>query len=119
MSQNLNLKTYVADDIIGLFGLIKELAMISSISSSLQAIQNGQRKIAEIANNIANISTPGFRTPGSDPIIGESPDEQAVSNVDLSEEFIKLTQTKQGIEANVKVVKVTKDLEQSVLDILA
>lgn len=93
--------------------------MISSISSSLQAIQNGQRKIAEIANNIANINTPGFRTPGSEPAIAESPDEQAVSNVDLSEEFIKLVQAKQGVQANVKVVQIEKDLEKSVLDILA
>ena len=93
--------------------------MISSISTSLQAIQNEQRKVSVIANNIANINTPGFRTPGSEPTIAESPDEQAVSNVDLSEEFIKLIQAKQGVEANVKVVQIEKDLEKSVLDILA
>ena len=93
--------------------------MISSISTSLQAIKSGESKIAVIANNIANYSTPGFRTPGSPPSIAESPDEQAVSNVDLSEEFVNLIQAKQGIEANVKVVSIQKDLEKSILDIIA
>ena len=93
--------------------------MISSISNSLQAIKNEERKIAEIANNIANINTPGFRTPGSPPIIAESEDEQAVSNVDLSEEFVKLMQSKHGLEANVKVLQVEQDLEKSILDIIA
>lgn len=93
--------------------------MVSSISSSLQAIQNEQRKIAVIANNIANINTPGFRTPGSEPTIAESPEEKAVSNVDLAEESVKLIQAKHGVEANIKVVQVQKDLEESILDILA
>ena len=93
--------------------------MISSLSNSLQAIKRETNKISEIANNIANYNTPGFRTPGSRSSIGESPDEQAVSNVDLSEEFIKLTQAKFSVEANAKVIAVTKDLEKSISDILA
>lgn len=95
------------------------MQMISSISRSLQAIQSGESKIAEIANNVANLNTPGYRTRGSDPIIAESADEQAVSNVDLSQEFVNLIQAKHGVEANVKVVQIEKDIEKSILDIIA
>lgn len=94
--------------------------MISGILSSLQAIQAGERKVSEIANNIANVNTPGYRKPGTDsPAIAESPDEQAVSNVSLSEEFVALTQTKHSIEVNAKVLHVQQELEKSILDIIA
>ncbi len=94
--------------------------MISAISiTALQGLKREESRINVIANNIANVNTPGFRKPGTEVLPTETEDEKALSNVDLAEEFVNLSQAKTGYQANLKVIAIEQDLTKSILDIIA
>lgn len=116
--------------------------MIEGISASLSALGAFTKKVAVVANNVANMSTDGFKksrailnegehtavdvlireidAPGTpkpqEPGSNAPPEE--TSNVDLAEEMIHLTMAQRGYEANLKSLKAQNELKGTVLDIL-
>ena len=117
--------------------------MITGIQSAVSGLQAYAIKIANNANNIANVNTGGFKrdrvvlsaqapqgvkadveqvsTPG--PMVAEQSDQGLVmveqSNVDLGEEFVDMMINTHGFKANLKTVQATDALMQAVLDIKA
>jgi flagellar basal-body rod protein FlgC len=121
----------------------EESFMIAGIQSAVSGLQAYTTKIANNANNIANVNTEGFKrdrvvlstqapqgvkadveqvnTPG--PMVAEQSDQGLVmveqSNVDLGEEFVDVMISTHGFKANLKTVQAADALMQAVLDIKA
>jgi flagellar basal body rod protein FlgG len=115
--------------------------MISAIYPALSALRAFGEKLGVTANNIANISTNGFKksrvlleeapssgvnvsirrveTPGAlllpDRDTGEP---QESSNVAVEEEMVNLITTKQAYTANLKMIKAQDETLGTLLDIL-
>jgi flagellar basal-body rod protein FlgC len=117
--------------------------MLSSISSSLSAINAFGTKMAVSANNVANIESEEFKKSRADLTEGinstveveitqiDSPGnivfepdntgqmvEKELSNVDLTEEIPQTMIAQRGYEANLKYIKIQDDMIGSVIDIL-
>jgi flagellar basal-body rod protein FlgC len=116
--------------------------MIPFISSNLSALRAFGKKVAVIANNVANIESEGFKksravliegpknhvsvdisrieTPG--PLIDVEEDGKTVqkemSNVDLAQEIPQSSLAKAFYRANLKVVKEADEMLGTLLDIL-
>ena len=117
--------------------------MISSINSSLSAIDAFGKKMGVTANNIANIESEGFKKSRAvlqeglnggvevdisqiesqgDIIYDKNVDgqiiEKELSNVDLAEEIPQTIPVKIGYEANLKVIETQEKMVGSLLDIM-
>ena len=117
--------------------------MVSSINSSLSALDAFGSKMDVTANNIANVESEGFKKSRADLMEGpngsveveinriDSPGnvvyeednqgqmiEKELSNVDLSEEIPQTMVAQRGYEANLKLIAARDDMLGSVLDIL-
>lgn len=113
--------------------------MISGISSSLSGLSAFSRKLSNVAGNVANANTDGYRkttativedrnglpevssrtidTPGS--LIQETDGTlRELSNVELAEEFPQMMISRRGYEANIKALKTQNEMIGSILDIL-
>ena len=116
--------------------------MISSISSTVSALQAYKTQMNVTSNNIANVNTEGFKkskaslkegingdvqvdvkrvnTPGHS--YQEPEGDQLVaketSNVDLTEEFPQMMVTQHAYEANMKVLQAHDKILGTTLDIL-
>ena len=116
--------------------------MSISIGSNLSALQAFGTKMSVTANNVANVSSDGFKksravleegrgdavtvdiqkidTPG--PLVqdtrGTEPVERELSNVDLAEELPRTIPTSRGYEANIEVVRTRDEMLGTVIDLL-
>lgn len=115
--------------------------MISGILNVLSALNAFQKKIEVTANNIANVSTDGFKKSRVEMLESASSGVEAViepvaipgieimedthqgprlveqSNVDLAEEQVNLIVGQRGYEMNLKVLKVQDEVLGTLLDI--
>jgi flagellar basal body rod protein FlgG len=115
--------------------------MISAIYPALSALRAFGEKLGVTANNIANISTNGFKksralleeapssgvtvsisrveTPGA-PLLPDrdTGEPQESSNVAVEEEMVNLITTKQAYTANLKMIKAQDEILGTLLDIL-
>ena len=115
--------------------------MISSISSTLSALQAFGKKMGVTANNVANLESEEFKksravfkegrqgevavdieqidTPG--PIITETKGQEIVekelSNVDLTEEIPQMMIAKRAYQANTQTIKAHNEMVGSLIDI--
>ena len=116
--------------------------MIEGTSAALSALDAFSKKVAVVANNVANMNTDGYKkrrailnegknaavevliqkidTPGTPKPQEEGSNVQTeeTSNVDLAEEMIHLTLAQRGYEANLKSLEAQNELKGTVLDIL-
>lgn len=74
---------------------------MSAIATALNGIQTATGNLDRAANNIANLSTPGYE------------------NVDLAAQAIALITAQRSVQADTAVIKTQDDLTQSQLDISA
>ena len=119
----------------------RETIMISSISSTLSALQAFGKKMGVTANNVANVQSDEFKksravlqegernevkveidkieTPG--PIITEIEDDEMVekelSNVDLAEEIPQTIIAQRSYEANIKTAQALDETLETIIDI--
>lgn len=117
--------------------------MIAPMQAALSGLQAYSVKVANNANNIANLNTEGFKrdrvvlssqlpqgvaatveqvgTPGS--VVAEQTDQGQemveMSNVDLGEELPDLMLNKRGFEANLKTVQTADAMTKSLIDLKA
>ena len=115
--------------------------MISSISSTISALQAFGKKMSVTANNVANVQSDEFKksravlqegernevkveinkieTPG--PIITEIEDDEMVekelSNVDLAEEIPQTIIAQRNYEANIKTAQALDETLKTIIDI--
>ena len=113
--------------------------MSLTINSSISALRALSTKQSVTANNIANSETKEFKksttileenlngsvsakvqpvnTPGT---MINQPDGslEEMSNVDLGQEVISMIPTKHAYEANLKALKTSADMEETVLDLI-
>jgi flagellar hook protein FlgE len=111
-------------------------------SNSLSALSAFGKKMAAIANNVANINSEGFKksralltetpagavtveiakveTPGDRVIVEEDGKtvEKEMSNVDVAQELSDSYLTKIHYQANLEVLKTDEEMLGSILDIL-
>lgn len=116
--------------------------MSQAINAALSALGAFGTKLNVAANNIANVNTDGFKksrailqntepggvtvsinrvdTPGW-PLSPEdsTAETRESSNVELEEEIVNLTTTKQAYEANLKTIKTEDQMLGTLFDILA
>ncbi len=114
--------------------------MISETSSSLSGVSASVKRLEASANNIANLSTDGFK---KDTVIqseGKSggvvvhieksltpgpqlpgPDGESVegSNVDLAEEVTNQIRAEIDLKANLEVLETADEMEESIIDLYA
>ena len=113
--------------------------MIQGISPAISAVKNLGKRIGNVANNVANVATSGYKksrsTASSLPGYNVSTasgisqvgmglgnivlNALEMSNVDLVEEFTKLILFKRSFQANLKVIEVENELKGDVLDIVS
>lgn len=113
--------------------------MISGISSSISALFAFGAKLANTANNVANVNTDGYKKtvssiaeddkqlPKVNLMQSDSPGAlvevegllKETSNVDLAEEFPQMTIAQRGYEANIQALKTQDEALESVLDMIA
>jgi flagellar hook protein FlgE len=74
--------------------------MADVLSIALGGLNAQQQKVARAADNIANLSTPG-------------------RDVDLAKEAVDLIIAKNAFKANVTTLKVEKEMQDSLLDVIA
>ncbi|SDU19779.1 flagellar basal-body rod protein FlgC [Verrucomicrobium sp. GAS474] len=111
--------------------------MSSGINTSLTGLQANQTRADIAANNIANISTPGFEasrtvdteaTPAGtgvtvsisragSPLNPEAASE--FSNVDAATELVGTLVAQRGFEANVKALQVSDRMQQRAIQLLS
>ena len=113
--------------------------MSLSINSSISALRALSTKQSVTANNIANSETKEFKkstailkegsngavsaktqpvnTPGT---MINQPDGslEEMSNVDLGQELVSMIPTQHGYEANLKALKTSMEMEDTVLDLI-
>ena len=116
--------------------------MIAGLQSAVSGLQAYTTKIANNANNIANVNTEGFKRERAvlsaqspqgvnvqieqvdipKPMVAELSGQGMVvdqSNVDLGEEFVDVMVNTHGFKANLKTIQAADTLMQAVLDIKA
>ena len=117
--------------------------MISGVYAALSGLQAYSTRMANNANNVANMNTDGFKrdrvilstqapqgvratvekvsSPG--PVVAEATDQGyemiEQSNVDLSEEVPEFTMNQHGHDANVRTIQAADQMMQSLLDLKA
>ena len=116
--------------------------MISSVNSSVSALQAYKSQLEVTSNNIANVSTEAFKkskatlkeganggvqvdinrvdTPGHhyQELEGDQMVDKETSNVDLSEELTQMVVTQHAYKANMKVIQTQDETLGTTLDIL-
>jgi flagellar hook protein FlgE len=73
--------------------------MVSAIDNALTGLQSATRKVDTAAQNIANVSTPGYTTENGD-------------TVDLSEEAVNMVIGKTAFKANVSVLNTAAEMDK-------
>ena len=115
--------------------------MISGINAALSGVLAHQRQVDTAGNNLANLSTDGFkksRVVMEDQLGGVTAEAQRVetpgplypdpidpagalvegSNVDLAEEMVALITGQRGFEANLQTIQTQDEMLGELLDIL-
>ena len=116
--------------------------MISSIRNTLSALKAFDKKMAVIANNVANVETEEFKKSRATLVEGpessvkveitqpEDPgptvvevkdgqiEEKEMSNVNLAEEIPQSIVTQRGYEANLAIIRTQDEMLNSILDIV-
>ena len=116
--------------------------MSLSVGSTLSALRAFGTKMSVTANNVANVSSDGFKrsravleegrnqsveveiqkidTPG--PVIqdirGTEPVQRELSNVDLAEELPRTIPTSRGYEANLEMIRTKDEMLGTVIDLV-
>lgn len=115
--------------------------MVSSLSSSLSALNAFDKKMGVTAHNVANVNTDDFKKsravlkegqnksvevdiskvntegyPKPD-AAGKNGEPKELSNVDLAQEMTSLITTQRGYEANLKPVEAYDEMTGTVIDI--
>ncbi len=106
--------------------------MNPAINTSLSGLQANQTRIDVAANNIANVSTPGFRASrvveneamggGVTASVNTPLDptaSPAISNVDVATELVGTIVAQRGFEANVKALRVSDRMQQQAIALLS
>lgn len=114
--------------------------MLSPLGASLSGLQAGLEKLDASANNVANLSTDGFKkervllsegvTGGVVVEIGKSAESGPFyhapqrgliegSNVDLAEEAVEQVLAKYTISMNLAAIKTADEMQKGVIDLLA
>ena len=98
--------------------------MINAVATAWSAFTSSGVKQAVTANNIANVSTPGFKASsvstqeekggGVRAVVAKGPD-----TVDISKEAVNLLANRTDFTANLKVLKTSDDMTKKLLDIFA
>jgi flagellar hook protein FlgE len=78
------------------------LEMVSAIDTALSGLNTASRKVGQAANNIANMTTPGYTTETGD-------------NVELSQEAVNMMVGEAAYKANLKVIQTTSDMDKDLL----
>ena len=113
--------------------------MIDGISAAISALYAFGSKLSNVAGNVANVNTDGYKktvstitegkgglpevnlmqsdTPGA--LVLDEGLFKETSNVDLAQEFPQMMISQRGYEANIKSLEIQMETEKSVLDILA
>jgi len=108
--------------------------MDSGITTSLTGLQANQTRADVAANNVANLSTPGFRASrtveaeaspagtGVTVSVSTPLDPTALpefSNVDVATEMVSTLIGQRGFEANVKALRVSDRMQQQAIHLLS
>jgi len=93
---------------------------MDALSNALTGMQDATLRFDVAANNIANVSTPGFRPPGGQapPVLPGLPAEEQPSGVDLATEMVSMLTARTTYAANARVVHAARETGQSLLDAL-
>jgi flagellar hook-associated protein FlgK len=83
--------------------MLKLKVMVSAINNALTGLNAATQKVTQAANNIANLTTPGYTTETGD-------------SVELSQEAVNLLLGKAAFKANVAVLETAKELDDTLLD---
>jgi len=106
------------------------MAVNQILSTALSGVLAASRKAEQTANNIANVNTPGYQAKrvvntsiGSGSAAGGSAGVQAQvfagnQAVDLTREFVNLTEADLAYKANVQVIRASEDLSKQTVNIL-
>jgi flagellar hook protein FlgE len=103
---------------------------MSAIGAAVSGIQAASYRLDNAANNIANLSTPGFRAGVPAQTAGpagvqvsfspsSAPADAGASNVDLPAQMVEMIVAQHSAEANVATIRTQDEVTRSVLDILA
>lgn len=114
--------------------------MLSPLGASLSGLRAGLEKLNASANNVANLSTDGFKkervllsegvTGGVVVEIGKSTESGPFyhspqggliegSNVDLAEEAVEQILAKYTFSMNLATIKIADEMQKGVIDLLA
>ena len=117
--------------------------MITSVNSSISALQAFGRKLGVTSNNIANVNTDGYKkyranmtegpnydiqveirrveTPGHTyrTVEGDQTVTREASNVDLGEEIPEMISTQNGYAANLKAMQAQDEMLGTLLDVVS
>jgi flagellar hook protein FlgE len=93
---------------------------MDALSSALTGMQNATFRFDVAANNVANVSTPGFQPPGGQapPVLPGVAAEEHPSGVDLATEMVSLLTARTTYAANARVVDAARETGRSLLDAL-
>jgi flagellar hook-associated protein FlgK len=78
--------------------------MVSAIDNALTGLAAATKKVTEASNNIANMTTPDYKTAQGD-------------EVELSTEAVNLLVGKTAFKANVSVLQIASDMDKDLLGI--
>lgn len=103
---------------------------MNAFTTAAAGIQAASSRLANAANNIANMNTPGFRA--QEPAQADTPAGVQVrfsptttsasnetSNVDLPNQMVELITARHSVALNTAVIHSQDSMTQSLLDILA
>lgn len=118
-----------------------EEKMVSAVQAALSGLQAYQTRLANTANNVANVNTDGFKksrvllaeqlpqgvaasverveTPGAQ-VQQQTPegyDFVELSNVDLGEEMTEQMISRHAFSANLKTLQTADEMTRSIIDI--
>jgi flagellar hook protein FlgE len=101
---------------------------VDALSNALAGMQDATLRLDVAANNVANVSTPGFRPsrvdagsvrPGdAPPVLPGVPGDEQPSGVDLGEEVVTTVTAPIAYAANARVVSAARELDKSLFDAL-
>jgi len=101
---------------------------VDALSNALAGMQDATLRLDVAANNVANVSTAGFRPsrvdsgvvrPGeAPPVLPGVPDDERPSGVDLATELVTVLTAPTAYAANARVVRAARESGQSLLDAL-
>jgi len=89
--------------------------MLNALSKAFAGLQASSRKLESSANNVANLSTPGFRANRGVETAKSGPVEP--SNVDLAKEAVAQITAVHAFKANANVIKAVDKMTGTILDI--